>query len=310
MKKLLLTFQLSESSLAQIEALGFEIDYHSEKEDLSELKSDADALVSFQAVSRMSPENFSNLEFIQLSSTGIDQVPLSFDEAGIPVSNFKGGYSRSIGEFTVARLLEVYKGLRLMHQDQADSKWKVRQDLLDLYQKKVLILGTGSISLEIATKLQCFGVELFGASKSGRLKEPFKEVYTTQEITKVLPAMDVVIGTLPKTPETDDFFDDTFFSQMKEGSVFVNVARGNAVDEEALLGHASKFKAIVLDVFKHEPLPEDDPLRQLENIYISSHNSWISETVIARREELIVENLRRFIQGEELLNRVDLKKGY
>lgn len=310
MKKVLFTLPLSEERMEAIKDMGYTLEIHSEKDDLSELTSDAEVFITYRGVEKHKPENFTNLEYIQLSSTGIDQVPLAFEEAGVLISNNKGGYSRSIGEFTVARLLEVYKKLREIDEDQHNKKWKVHRDLEDLYGKKILLIGTGSIASEIAMRLQAFQCHVVGLSVSGQRKEYFDVVITKKNLKDHLKESDVVIGTLPKTKDTDDFFDDTFFETMKEGSVFVNVARGNAVDEEALLKHSDKFRAIILDVFKEEPLKENHPFRELSNVYLSSHNSWISETVNDRREEMILENLRRFKEGEALLNLVSLKKGY
>jgi phosphoglycerate dehydrogenase-like enzyme len=99
---------------------------------------------------------------------------------------------------------------------------------------------------------------------------------------------------------------------MRQGTVLVNVARGNIIDEEILIKNLKnrKLRGAALDVFEEEPLSENSPLWNLDNIIITPHNSWISEMRNIRRWNVIYENLKRYISGEELINKVNLEKGY
>jgi phosphoglycerate dehydrogenase-like enzyme len=99
---------------------------------------------------------------------------------------------------------------------------------------------------------------------------------------------------------------------MKDGVFLVNVARGNILDEKVLVKYLEnkKIGGAALDVFEEEPLSIENPLWNFENVTLTPHNSWISEMRNLRRWNLIYENLRRYINGEELNNIVDIEKGY
>jgi phosphoglycerate dehydrogenase-like enzyme len=128
----------------------------------------------------------------------------------------------------------------------------------------------------------------------------------------MLSQCDVVVGIVPGTKETYHIFDKDRFNAMKDGVFFINAARGSLVDEGELIKNLKnkKIKAAALDVYDVEPLPENNPLWDLDNVIISPHNSWISEKRNERRYNLIYENMKRYIQGDNLINVVELDKGY
>jgi phosphoglycerate dehydrogenase-like enzyme len=99
---------------------------------------------------------------------------------------------------------------------------------------------------------------------------------------------------------------------MKENTVLVNIARGSIIDEKAMIENlkSGRLKGAALDVFNEEPLPLDNLLWNMENVIITPHNSWMSEQRNERRFSIIYENLKRYGEGRELLNIVDIDKGY
>ena len=182
--------------------------------------------------------------------------------------------------------------------------------LLELYGKKVHFLGTGTIAREAAKRLSGFDVHLTGYNRSGKIAQHFDRCIPAGEMNKTIGEAEVVVIALPSTASTHHLVDRELLDKMKEGSILVNIARGDIVDEKALIDSADKFLGIALDVFETEPLNEESPLWGMENVHISAHNSWISEMRNERRFDIILENLSRFIRGENLKNVVDIERGY
>ena len=137
-------------------------------------------------------------------------------------------------------------------------------------------------------------------------------VMPCNELNEMLKLCDVVVVTIPYTKATHHLINEERFSAMKNGAYFINVARGSIVDEVSLIKNLKngKLAGAALDVYEEEPLKEHNPLWDLDNVILTSHNSWISEMRNERRFNLIYENMKRYVQGEKLVNVVDLKKGY
>ena len=138
----------------------------------------------------------------------------------------------------------------------------------------------------------------------------FDKSFSKEDINEVLSNCDIVISTIPSTKETYKLMNEEKFAVMKENSSFINVGRGNVVDEEDLLKYASKFRGIALDVFEQEPLNQSSELWNLENIIITPHNSWVSDQNHERSFNLFYNNLKRYISGKNPENIVEIEKGY
>jgi len=139
------------------------------------------------------------------------------------------------------------------------------------------------------------------------------ELYAVRDLHQALREADYVVVSLPGTPETHRLLDAGAFSAMRSGAYFVNVGRGKAVDEEALVealesGHLS---GAALDVFEEEPLPEESPLWDLENVIVSPHSTDnVPGLTNELQAELFCDNLRRYLEGEPLINELDKKLLY
>ena len=226
------------------------------------------------------------------------------------VDNNQGGYSIAIGEWTVFKMLEIYKYGKYFHEKQENHEWKINTKLLEMKGRKVGFIGTGTLAMETAKRLQGFDMDIIGFSQSGSMKPYFDETYTMDALDQLIPELDFVVLAVPHTEKTNKLMNEKYIELMKEGSVLINISRGQVLDEEALIRHHKKFMGIALDVFEIEPLPEDHPFWDLENVYVTPHNCWVSERRNERRFGITYENLRRYIQGEPVLNQVDLKRGY
>ena len=312
--KVLTTFKFTEEEFEALEKPGYEVVYKDEKTvSFSEDIEDIDILVTFDCFKKLDIDKFPNLKWIQLLSAGINQVPKDkILKRNILLTNARGVYSIPIAEWIVLKTLEMFKNSKEFHEKQKNKVWKQNTHLLELYGKTIGFIGTGSIAQEAAKRFEGFGVNIVGINTSGRQVDHFHECYSVDKLKEIVKKCDVVVVTIPYTDETYHLIDKDVLDSMKDEAYIVNIARGVIIDEKALVENlkSGKIKKAALDVFEKEPLPEDSPLWEMENVYISPHNSWSSEMIFRRRYEITYENLKRYINNEDLINVVDLNRGY
>ncbi|GAA0182411.1 phosphoglycerate dehydrogenase [Clostridium sediminicola] len=299
--KLLLTgvFKYSEEQLNTIQSLGYEIIFVKDERLPLEIDvTDVEAVVCNGLFLYNDIAKFKSLKFIQLTSAGMDRVPIDYiKQLGIEIYNARGVYSIPMTEFVVLKILEIYKNSRHFYEIQLKHKWEKKRDLLELTDKSAAIIGFGSVGTEVAKRLKVFGVNIIGVGRRKIESELIDESYTIDDLDKVLMKSDIVILTLPLTEETRCLIDAKKLSYMKDNSVLVNVSRGGVIDERALIEaiQAGKFLGIALDVFEEEPLSEESILWDLERVIVTPHNSFVSDKVNERMFELICENLKEII---------------
>ncbi|MEA1974604.1 MAG: NAD(P)-dependent oxidoreductase [Bacillota bacterium] len=311
---ILLTYNYGAEKIEAITNLGYNVILEHEKDLLySERYKDVEILICYNPFKTLDISKMKKLKWIQLSSIGIDQLPIDkLRDREIIVTNNQGGYSKPMGEWVVLSILEIIKNKKEIFSNQIDKKWKMYSNLMELVNKKVLFLGTGTIAKESAKRLQGFECIIDGVNTSGKKNEHFNNIYKSEEIYSIISNYDVIISTLPKVKETFHFIDKKFLEQMKEDSILVNVSRGEIIDESELIIQLNKgkFIGVSLDVFENEPLMNTSKLWGFKRVYISSHNSWISEMKNERRYKIIYKNLVNYQEKKELINRVDFLRGY
>lgn len=238
-------------------------------------------------------EQFENLKYIQLTSMGYDRVSLQHvEEKQIAIYNAKGVYSIPIAEYVIANILNIYKQIPFFQSNQKKCLWEKHRGLLELHQKKVCIVGCGNVGTECAKRFQAFGCVVTGIDISIREDIYYNNILLIEEFEHVLEESDIVIMTLPLTKETKHLMNNDKFEKMKEGAVLVNVARGEIIDTNALMRHANKLKAIILDVFEQEPLEKENALWKYDNVIITPHNSFVGENNCERLKDVILHNLQ------------------
>ena len=254
-----------------------------------------------------------NLEWVQGSMAGAGEVA---EKAGllnsdVVVTTASGVYSGPLAEFVMMALLQQVKDLDRLRRDKAERRW--REAHTDtLHGKTLCVVGRGSIGRAIATRARPFGMRLVGVKRTVRdgdeAWEYADELHETAALREALAKADYVAVTLPNTPQTERLIDREAIAAMKEGVYFANVGRGRVVDEEALSealrsGHLS---GAALDVFEEEPLPEGSILWELPNVIVSPHSTDnVSGLTNTLQTDLFCENLRRYLAGEPLLNKLD-----
>jgi phosphoglycerate dehydrogenase-like enzyme len=295
--KLLLTgaFKYSQEQLNMIQSLGYEVTFvQDERVPLDIDVSEFEAVVCNSLFLYNDITRFKKLEFIQLTSAGLDRVPLDYlKEKGIKLFNAKGVYSIPMAEWVVLKILEIYKKSRKFYDNQAEHKWDKQRDLLELTDKTASIIGFGSVGYEVAKRLKAFDVKVIGVGRRKIESDLLDEYYLIEDIDQVLNKSDIVILTLPLTEETRHLIDRDKIKFMKDNSVLVNVSRGGVIEEAALVDaiQNERFLGVALDVFEEEPLSKESLLWEFENVIITPHNSFVSDKVSERLFELIIQNL-------------------
>ena len=276
----------------------------------------ADVLVTYgEDLTEGHLKQYRNLKWIQVLTAGVDKMPLSYlDESSILLTNVKGIHKIPMAEYTFAALLQVARNLNETFQKQQRKTWDPRIRVDELHAKTLGIIGVGAIGEEIAKRAQVFGMKVLGVTRSGRENPYCEMMYKPEQLHQFLPLCDYIVTIVPSTRETYRLIGQNELACMKSTAVFINIARGSVVDEEALATHLKegKIKGAVLDVFTEEPLSESSPLWELNNCIITPHVSGRSSRYIERALGVFRENLEHYHTGNlaQLKNIVDCIKGY
>lgn len=246
-------------------------------------------------------EQFEKLKYIQLMSAGLDRVPLEYiKDHRITLKNAAGVYSIPMAEHALCGVLQLYRQSVVFQQQKQKKVWNKIRNLRELTDKVICIVGAGDVGSCVAKKFSSFTSTIYGVDINTNTRGDFSKIYPLDRINDILEISDVIIVTLPLTKETNHMFNASLFSHMKEGAVFVNIARGGVVDEMALLEALSnRLYGAVLDVFENEPLKSNNRIWDLDNVILTPHNSFVSENNANRMDQLIRSNLSEFIgRGE------------
>lgn len=259
-----------------------------------------------------------NLRWIQMTWAGANKYTSTQDfPDNITLTSASGAYGCVISEYIVSGLLALYKKLFLYRTQMKNGGFDKIEGDDTLEGKRALILGTGNIGQETAKKLRCFGVFTVGICRTpGKKQSPFDEIYTIDSLDTQLQSADVVIITLPGTTETAGMFDAERIKKMKESAILVNVGRGFIVNTDDLTDALQNglLKGAVLDVTDPEPLPQNHPLRDMENVILTPHISGISwgDNKFTRKRilDIFCENLKQDKDNKPKKNIIDFTKGY
>lgn len=258
-------------------------------------------------------DQFSSLKWIQTLSAGVNYLPIeTLKNKNIIVTTTSGIHGHQMTESVLGMLFSYTRNIRESILKQEKREWGISSKGTDLVGKHVLIFGTGSIAQQLAKTLNVFGCNVFGINRSGRDVEEFTQTYTFEEGKKILDTMDIVINLMPGTAETDHYFADSLFSNMKDQVIFINMGRGSSVDTNSLIKYAKSGKIgfAALDVFEEEPLPKESELWGLKNVLITPHISGATDKYNERAFAILTQNILSFTKKQPLKNRVDLELGY
>lgn len=295
--KLLVTgaAQLNEAQLKTLSEMGNEIFFmQNEKEKVPVSYEEIEGIICNGLFLFHEIERFKNLKYIQLTSAGFDRVPIDYiKKQGIEIHNAKGVYSIPMAEYAISSVLQIYKKTDFFCSNQKKRTWEKNRNIRELFGKMVCIVGCGNIGTECAKKFNAFGCNVFGIDAFLKEEKHFSEIYQPDKAVEAFSKADIVILTLPLTEETRHLIGAKELSAMPDESIIINLSRGAVVDTKALLKELEKERIFaVLDVFEEEPLPEDSPFWNMENVLITPHNSFVGEHNAERLWKVIKTNLK------------------
>lgn len=212
-----------------------------------------------------------------------------------------------IAEYVMQAVLTHYQQPQRWAEQRARREWQHRT-FREVWGTTWLIVGLGAIGGEIASRAKAFGANVLGVRRTPRGGEPVDELLSPRDLLPSAPRADVVVLSLPSTDDTHHLVDAEFLAAMKPGSILVNVARGDLVDEDALLAALDQGvpEHAVLDVFATEPLPVDSPFWVHPRVLMTPHSSGGGERRVDRAVDVFVDNLVRWQRGGELLHEFTL----
>ena len=251
-----------------------------------------------------------NLKWLNSIYAGLDFMPLDIlKERGVVVTNGVGINAITIAEYVVMLMLSHAKGYRDVVRAQDRHEWlRDSPGKRELSGERVLLLGMGAIGSLIKTRLEAFDMTVVPVRRSGA-----DGALRPGEWRQKLGEFDWVVLAVPSTPETKHMIGALELAAMRPNGVLVNIARGDVVDQEALVSalKEEKIEAALLDVTDPEPLPEDHPLWELGNAQVTMHLSGRAQTKMFQRSaDRFIENLERWHKGEPVQPQLDLELGY
>lgn len=252
-------------------------------------------------------EKLPNIKWIQSLRTGFDNVDMKYiKKRDILYTNAKDIYSVPIAEDVVCKILMHNTNALSYLENQKKHIWKSGLYRKELCTQTVATIGTGSIATEIAKRLQGFGVKMIGYKKTPVSTLPyFDEIYSGRKaLDYVLSICDYLIVTVDLNKETYHMINKDNLKHMKKEASIINIARGSIINQKDLteILKNNEISYAGLDVFETEPLPEDDELWNLDNVYITPHTSGIVKSNKDRLKKLIVDNIKRYVENDQLAN--------
>lgn len=314
--KIIITVPFTEEQQAQLRAQMPGADYiFTEAVNVTdEQLQEADILLGNVPVGRL--EQAVNLKWLQLNSSGSD----AYAKKGvIPEStlltNATGAYGLAISEHLVGVTFFLVKKLGYYYRNQWKAQWTDEGPVQAIEGSKTLVIGLGNIGGGYARKMSLLGSRVTGIRRTvSECPDYLEAIGTYEDLDTFLPEADIVAMALPNTPQTYHIMSAERLAKMKPGSILLNVGRGNAVDQDALVFALQRgnLAGASIDVTEPEPLPADHPLWKCENLLLTPHVSggYHLQETLDYIVDLFIDNLGRYAAGKELRNPVDRKTGY
>ncbi len=247
------------------------------------------------------------LRWMQLESVGFNAY-LALDwprlSPRLQVTNLAGFFDEPAAESILAGLLALYRRIDLFVEERPLARWagnSARPGMRTLKGANVVLLGFGSINKRVAELLAPFGCQITPIRRGG-----------TAELDAALPTADVLIATVPDTPETRGLIDRKRLAAMRPSAIVVNFGRGSLLDEDALADalEAGRLAGAVIDVTREEPLPSAHRFWRSPNLILTQHTGGGNHDEIDRKVARFIENLSHYRRGEPLIGVIDPARGY
>jgi len=292
-----------------------------QQERWNSLLASADALFDFPWNERgRHPKEYApNLRWVQTTSAGVGRAvqAMGIQPGELTITTASGVHARPLAEFVMMVLLMGAKEYCRIVRDQAAHRWE-RFCSDELTGKTLAIVGTGRVGREVGKLARAFDMRIVGMTREyrdGRASElGLDRLYARHELHEMLTNADAVVVAAPHTPDTENIIGAAEFDVLKPGVTFINIGRGQLVDEAALteklrdgtIGFAG------LDVFQTEPLPPDSPLWDFPNVIINPHSASTSHHENGRIADILLHNLHAYLEGRtaDLRNVLNIERMY
>lgn len=244
-----------------------------------------------------------SVRFVQLLSAGHDAALPAIPE-GVALANAQGVHDAATAELALALVLASQRGLDEFATAQAKGEWLPRHFRPGLADKRILLLGYGSVGRAIAERLAPFEVSITAVASRARAGDDLVDrVHGIDELADLVPGHDIVVSVLPSTEGTVGILDDALLGALPDGGLVCNVGRGNALVTGDALQHTGRLR-FALDVTDPEPLPADHPLWSEPGVIISPHTGGVTDAFRPRMVALLRRQLAAVAAGEEPENLV------
>ncbi|CAN0255391.1 unnamed protein product [Phaeothamnion confervicola] len=254
---------------------------------------------------------FPNLKLIINLGAGVDSIVKDRTlPEGIPIVRIADDeMSRMMSQFVLAAVLRHYRDFVSFARAQKEKRWHYIHPH-EAATCSVGVMGLGNLGGLAATELVRQGFRVAGWARSPKKLDGVESFHGEAGFAPFLARSQILVAMLPLTPETEGILDAKAFSLLPKGAKFVNVGRGQLVDEDALVAalRSGHIAEATLDVVRTEPLPVDSPLWDMDQVLVTPHLASVAIPRTAARQ--VAENLRRVAAGEPLLNVVDPRRGY
>ena len=268
---------------------------------------------------------YSNLKMHQTFATGLEEYNFTFYKNNNILLCNSHTHSKIIAEYGFALLLSIAKELNSNDQLLREGNWDYTQyPAITLFGKTILFLGFGNIAKIFKELSKSLEMKYFAIKRTKQCDDPDIEIFTPDEKLAAIKKADIIINCLPLTSKTINFLDKVEFEAMKPNVIIVNVGRGFTINEEDLYSALKdkRIRAAAIDVWYNypkirgaetqEPLPcfpSKFPFHELENVIMTAHRAWQSDALLTDLNPFL-ENVNRFIRGEQPQNIVNLEEEY
>jgi phosphoglycerate dehydrogenase-like enzyme len=316
LNKIVLTIDLDPSYLERLRTTYPQIDVVvcTDQDRLPEVLPGAQMLLG-----RLTPEMFRqspDLRWLYTTGAGVDRYLFpELVESDLLLTNNSGVHAPHMAEYLVGMMLAFARGLPFLMRAQMRHEWTQRRafPVYELGRQKLAVIGLGDIGQALAWRAKALGMQVSGTRRHvGDSLPGVDRLAPPEALHELIAEADHVAITLPLTDETRGLFGTTEFRLMKPTAFVYNIGRGPIIQSDALIAalRNGEIAGAGLDVTDPEPLPSDSPLWDMESVLVTAHTSGGGPFYWERGIELLVENIRRYINDEPMLNVVDKRAGY
>jgi D-2-hydroxyacid dehydrogenase (NADP+) len=252
---------------------------------------------------------FLDAGWVHCIRAGYDEFDTAaYEAADVPLTNSTGIHETTVSEVAIGYMVSLARLLHVYRDNQTERNWDTPdyERPFTVENERICVVGLGTIGQGIAERADALGMDVVGVRRSDEPVPGVSEIFDPTALHDAIEDARFVALALPHTPETEGLIGEPEFETMRDDAYLVNVARGPLVEEDALVD-ALERDAIAgagLDVFETEPLPEDSPLWDFEEVIISPHKGSATNRYHVDLADLVSENLERYQSDESLRNRV------